>query len=237
MYIQRREQQVEFNDLLIRNRDNSETPLEVQDAAGTSKFKVTNAGVVTLASTITVDGASTLTGAVTIAGITTPTGGLAAAGGFSVSPRLVHSGGTPATAAADGTNSTPSVTETYIGEIFIPCNMTVTGIAVFNGTVVTGNMFLGLADSTGANVAVTASTAGSGTDAYQLVPFTSTYAALGPATYFITIQYNNTAARFNTHTVGTFGAAKKTGDTFGTFTTVTPPTTFTTALANIASLY
>ncbi len=48
---------------------------------------------------------------------------------------------------------TEGTTETYIGEVFIPCNMTVTGVAVFNGSNVTGNMNVGLANSSGANVA------------------------------------------------------------------------------------
>jgi hypothetical protein len=34
-----------------------------------------------------------------------------------------------------------------------------------------------------------------------------------------------------------FGASKKTGETFGTLTTITPPPTFTTGLAPIATLY
>jgi hypothetical protein len=78
-------------------------------------------------------------------------------------------------------------------------------------------------------------TAQSGTDAYQRVPFTAAYSEIGPGTFYILAQFNNTSARFNTHTLGNFGASKKTGETFDTFTTITPPTTFTTALGPIST--
>jgi hypothetical protein len=177
-------------------------------------------------------GASSSTGAFT------PTGGIVAAGGFTASPRLVQVGNEPAIATTSGTDATPVATEVYIGEIFVPCNMTITGVANFNGSVASGNLKVGLASSAGAVLATSASTAMAGTDAYQLVPFTATYAAVGPATYFVLLFIDNGTARTNTHTVGTFGASKQTGQTYATgFTTITPPTTFTTALAPIASLY
>lgn len=176
--------------------------------------------------------------AASMTGAYTPTGGIAAGGGFSASPRLCHTGFEPAIASTSGTDSTPAATEVYIAELFVPCNMTLTGLAVFNGSVASGNMKVGLADSTGAVVATSASTAMSGTDAYQRVAFTSTYAAKGPATYYALQFLDNATARINTHTVGNFGASKQTGQTYATgFTTITPPTTFTTALGPIASLY
>lgn len=182
--------------------------------------------------------ATTFALALTLTGAVTPTGGIAAAGGFSASPRLCHVGGEPAIATTSGTDATPVATEVYIGEVFVPCNMTLTGLAVFNGSVASGNMKVGLASSAGAVVATSASTAMSGTDAYQRIAFTATYAAKGPATYYALQFVDNNTARINTHTVGSFGASKQTGQTYATgFTTITPPTTFTTALAPIASLY
>lgn len=178
-----------------------------------------------------------VTGAAAIGGITTPTGGIAAAGGFSVSPRNVNVGGTQAMLAADGNNSTPVITEQYVSEIFVPANMTVTGVSVFNGSDVTGNVLVGLGDTAGAVIATSASTAGSGTDAYQLVPFTAPLAVKGPATYYILTQYSSATARYNTFAVGNFGCVADTGNTFGTLTAFTPPTTFVTAVCNIASLY
>lgn len=170
----------------------------------------------------------------------TPTGGVAAAGGFSVSARLMHSGGAPPQVNTDGTDATPSVSETYICEVFVPANVTLTGVSVFLGSATEGNVKVGLADSTGAVVATSASTDISAVtaDSYIRVPFTGTYAAKGPATYYVLLLNDNTGNRFNTHTFGDFGASKKTGETYATgFTTITPPTTFTTALGPISSLY
>lgn len=164
--------------------------------------------------------------------------GVPAAGGFSISGKLFHTGGVPATASTSGTDATPVITEVYIAEVFVPANVTLTGVSVMNGSVASGNLKVGLANSAGAVVATSASTAMSGTDAYQRVPFTATYAAKGPATYYVLLFIDNTTARFNTHTFGDFGAAKQTGQTYVTgFTAITPPSTFTTALGPIASLY
>jgi len=183
-------------------------------------------------------GAVTITPATTVTGALTPTGGVAAAGGFSTSPRNWHTGHNPASASTDGTDATPVATEVYIAEVFVPANCTITGVANFNGSVASGNIKVGLANSAGAVVATSASTAMSGTDAYQRVAFTGTYTAKGPATYYVLLFVDNGTARINTHTVGNFGAAKQTGQTYSTgFTTITPPSTFTTALAPIASLY
>lgn len=187
---------------------------------------------------ITLSGAETVGGAETVTGVLTPTGGIAAAGGFTFSPRNCHTGGNPASVSTDFSNATPSTTETYYSEVFLPANATLTGVALLNGSDVTGSVTVYLTNSAGTNLAHSASTAGSGTDAYQRVPFTATYAAKGPATYYVAVQYNSATARYNAHTIGNFGAGKDTGSTYGTFpTSPTIPTTFTTALGNVASLY
>ncbi len=188
----------------------------------------------------TVARAASFTSTVAVTGATTPTGGIAAAGGFSFSPRLCATGGAPPAASTDGTDYTVVATEVLIAEVFVPANATVTGVALFNGSAVAGNVKVGLANSAGAVVATSASTAQSGTDAYQRIAFTSTYAAKGPATYYV-LAIGDTGggtSKINTHTVGNFGAAKQTGQVYATgFTTITPPTTFTTALGPLASLY
>jgi hypothetical protein len=173
-------------------------------------------------------------------GAYTPTGGVAAAGGFAVSARLVHSGGVAARVNTDGTDATPSVSETYFCEVFVPANMSVTGVSVFLGSATEGNVKVGLANSNGVVVATSASTDASGAtvDAYFRVAFTAPYAAVGPATYYVLLLNDNTGNRFNTHTFGDFVAGKKTGETYATgFTTITPGSTFTTALGPMASLY
>ena len=187
-----------------------------------------------------VSGAATFASTVGITGVLTPTGGVAAAGGFSVSPRNWHTGNAAPTQTTDGTDATPSTTETYFAEIFIPCNATLTGASIFNGSAVgSDKLVLILWNSTGAAVAntATAGTTASGTDAYQKIAFTATYAAKGPATYFLGMQCDGTTYRFNTHILGTFGADKKTSTVFGTIPSITAPTTFTTALGPYMSLY
>lgn len=181
------------------------------------------------------------TGTVVATNAITPTGGVAAAGGWSVSPRTIHSGNAPPTAALSGagTDTTPVTTTTYICEIFVPANCTITGVAVLNGSVNAGNITVSLADSTGAPIAAakSASTASSGTNAYQRIPFASSYAAKGPATYYVMYQTDNTSNRFRTHLVGNFGTTTQTSGVYGTFVSFSPPTTFTTNVGPICSLY
>lgn len=164
--------------------------------------------------------------------------------GSANSPRLCHTGGCPAAAAADFNNSTPVITEIYLAEVFIPVAMTLTGIAHFNGSDVTDLVKSALFDAAGALIAKTAvaGTQASGTDAYQRVPFTATV-TVDPGTYYVACMYNGTTSRFNTHVTGNFGAGKLTGHVFATafdttaLTGLTMPTTFTTALGPVATLY
>lgn len=189
--------------------------------------------VMTLGTAQSVAGAKTFTAAIV------PTAGVGAAGGFSVSPRGWWVGQTAPQVSSDFNNSTPSTTETYVSEIFVPCNCTITGVALFNGSDVTGNVTVGLADSSGAPIAAakSASTAGSGTDAIQRIPFATPYAAVGPATYFIQVQYDSATARYNTHVLGNHGVLVQTSQVYGTFASFTAPTTFVTNVGNVAALY
>lgn len=201
---------------------------------------IESGGTLTSGGTTMLNGSGALTPTtLTPTGAITPTGGVAAAGGFSASPRSIHTGDQPAVAATDGTNATPSTTETYVSEVFVPCNMTITGVALFNGSDVTGNVTVGLATSAGTPIAAakSASTAGSGTDAYQRIPFATPYAAVGPATYYIQVQYSSATARYNAHTIGNHGVLVQTTQVYGTLASFTPPTTFVTAVGNIAGLY
>lgn len=161
------------------------------------------------------------------------TGGAATSG---VSPRTIATGGVPVITSASGNDTTPAVTETYIAEIFVPAPVRVTGFANFNGSVASGNIQVGLFSAAGALLAQSASTAMSGTDAFQRVPFSAPL-NLAPGTYYIGLQVDNTTARVNTHVIGNFGASKKTGETYGTFTTITPPTTFTANQGPMGNLY
>lgn len=152
-------------------------------------------------------------------------------------PTVFHSGGSVPLAATDGTDATAVNTETYIVEVFVPIQTTLTGVKWMGLATSTGNVQFSLADSTGAVItaAQSASTATSGTANYQTAAFAATYVAK-PGKYFVLMQ-NSGSNHYRAHTIGNFGAAKKTGETYGTFTAVTPPTTFTTAIAPILDVY
>lgn len=210
-------------------------------AAANLSIDAKGTGTIGIGATST--GAVTITPATTVTGAITPTGGVAAAGGFSFAPRLVHTGDVPAQISTEGTDLTVVVTELYVAELFIPANCTVTGAAVFWGSATEGNAKVALYDSTGARVAISASTDVSAysVDSYGTrIAFTAPYAAKGPATYFLGVIADNTGNRINTHILGNFGAGKITGLVYATeagYATISPPTTFTTGLGPIASLY
>jgi hypothetical protein len=240
-------------------------------AVDTNKFTVSAAGAVTVASTLGVTGVTTLTGllnanagiavdttAFTVAGdgtgntaiagtlgvtgVTTPTGGVAAAASMSARPGGVcHTGGLPARVSTDGTNAAFVNTEYYTAEVFVPCNMSITGVSLFNGaTVGTDSVHAALAYSDGTIVAgsATGAVATSGADAYQNIPFSGgPITVLGPATYFIVFIPSGATDTYNAHPFGNFRAGKVTGRTYGAITSFTPPSTFTADLGPIASLY
>jgi hypothetical protein len=152
-------------------------------------------------------------------------------------PTVWNTGNLPPPTTTTGTDTTPVITEEYVAQVFVPMNSLQTGVSVLNGSAVAGNITAILYDSNGGIVANTASTAASGTAAYQQIPFTAPIQLKGPAKYFIGIQNNNTGNRLRTHILGNFGASKKTGQTYGTLTALTAPTTFTTGVGPIADLY
>lgn len=175
--------------------------------------------------------------------------------GASPSSRLIHSGGAVPINTADGNNSTPVVTEIYLAEMFVPFPTIIQGLAQFAGSVWSDNFKLALFDAYGNIVCVAGDTAGSTTaDVYQRLPITGefqsvpgvltagTQAYLAPGTYFLALMVNGTTSRYNSFAVGNFGAGKVTGAVYATAfattsLTITPLTTFTTALGPIGGAY
>lgn len=155
---------------------------------------------------------------------------------FNGVPRTVYTGNVPVKASTDGTDTTPVITETYIAEIEIPVGCRATGFANFNGSVASGNLKVILFNSAGTVIASSASTAMSGTDAFQRIPFSAPI-NLRPGQYFVGLQVNNTTARVNTHPIGNFAQFKKTGEVYGTATAITPVSTFTAGVGPMGGLY
>lgn len=146
-------------------------------------------------------------------------------------------------AATNATSATPAATSVYMTQIFIPHNVTLTGIGYLNAaTVGTNNVIVALFDDTGAPLAnsALAGTLTSGASAFQKVAFTATKAVKGPGTYWIGLYYNGTTDRYYAvPTIGqSNGLAGSVGtQTFGTVAAVTLPTTFTAGAGPVAYVY
>lgn len=153
-------------------------------------------------------------------------------------PTVFHTGQVAPVAVASGTDATAVNTQTVICELFVPVNTTLTGIKWLGNASSTGNVQFSLAFSTGTPIttAQTASTATTTTANYQTAAFVTPYVAKGPHKYFLLMQ-NSAANHYQAVLLGNFGASVKTGETFGTFTTVTPPTTFTASVCPYADTY
>jgi hypothetical protein len=140
-----------------------------------------------------------------------------------------------------GTDSTPVATEVYIAEIHTKSNVTLTGVEYLIGSVGGTDKAIAVLYDTDGKVLANSATAGTtvGTTAtWQQLAFTSTYQAKGPQQYFIGISLNGNTARLRTIPVGPrLATAKQTGQTFGTLTTITAPTTFTADVGPVAGLY
>lgn len=192
--------------------------------------------------TLTVTGAATFSGGTTQTGALTPTGGIGPAGGFS-NPTVLHSGGISPIATTGATQKQIVTTETYYSEVFIPANTTLTGISVLNGNTTNAGVSLnvGLANSSGTIVASSATTTAQATaNAYQQIPFSTTYAAKGPAKYFIAVQGSTTTGFLAVAAaLGNYGANKVTSETYGTFLTTASyaTTTYTASLGPLADTY
>lgn len=172
------------------------------------------------------------------------------------SPRLFHTGTHGPALAADFNNTTPgATTEIYVAEMLVHLPCFTTGAAVFNGSDATDNQKVALYNRYGQIIAATADTQSSGTDSIQLLPWAKEFQTsltagttiTGPVeipagTYYLALDFDGTTSRFQTFVAGSFGAGKITGAVYATAfittsLTITPPTTFTTILGPVISLY
>ena len=217
--------------------------LNTAKASNLAGFQIDTSANVTGAGTIA-SGNQTITGTETVSGAITPNGGIAAptTTGFNPLSTVFHTGGYNALATTGANQKQIVTTETYFAEVFIPANTTLTGISVLNGhTTAAQHVFVGLARADGTIVAKSNTTTLQGTaDTFQQIPFTATYAAIGPAKYFIAVQSDQTTGFIATHAaLGNFGANKVTSETYGTFLTTASyaTTTYTANLGPIADTY
>lgn len=151
--------------------------------------------------------------------------------------------------ATAGTNTTLAAATTfeYLSEIDLPLNKTLTGVSVLaGGTAGAANHWavalfgttsgLPLVQTVSTTVASAAST-----NAFYDIPFSATYAATGPARYFVAFQTDGTTDKIQTaaaaNSWGNVFTAKPATTAFGTFPSLTVPSTFTADVGPIACLY
>lgn len=146
-------------------------------------------------------------------------------------------------AATTGTSSAGVASQQWVGAVFIPTNMTVTGISYLVGTTGgTDKAIAALYDSAG-NLLANSTTTGSGTTVgtaatMQALAFTSAYNAKGPGLYYMSIQTNGNAAFLRTVPVGVgFCSKTNTATSAAPMATIVVPTSFTADAAVVASLY
>ncbi|MES2136123.1 MAG: hypothetical protein V4502_03560 [Pseudomonadota bacterium] len=153
------------------------------------------------------------------------------------------SGGTAYTSL--NTNGTAvGATTLYCTEVWLPQNKNLTGIAVLNGTTVTGNArYVILYDSAGNALANSALAGAASVTAsiYESFAFTAKFFAVGPAQYFACLQDNavgsTTVRMVVTGTQDNLLTKGQTSAVFGTIAALVVPTTFTTAVGPYVYLY
>ncbi len=210
------------------------TQTVVTDAAGIPLYVTDDSPA-----TPTAPGARTLSGGTTFLGAITPSGGVASTG------RSLYST-TPIGGVAYGSlgNDAVSVSGTiYVAEIFIPRNFTVTGIGVLTGSTTTADKaIVALFASAGGAAVATSDLAGTtlvGTDNFQEIPLTATYAAVGPARFWVAFQLNGTTNKMRRIAVSTYldSRTKSYTGTFGTITSLTVPTGVVANVGPFAYVY
>lgn len=125
------------------------------------------------------------------------------------------------TQGANQFTTTRTANQVYYQGVNIALPCTITGISIYNGSTATGNILVALYNSAGTQVAVSASTAQSGTQAIQSIPFTGTYAAV-PGLYYLAIVPSSASSTFNCIFTGGSGGSAAAGS-FTMPGTITPP--------------
>jgi hypothetical protein len=110
----------------------------------------------------------------------------------------------------------------YLTTVYIPVACTLTGLAIENGGTATGNVLAGIYNAAGSTqLAVSNSTAQSGTFHGQQIPFTSTL-AVTPGTYIFALTYSSGSAT-SAASINVAPASSTAQGGFSLPSTVTPP--------------
>lgn len=208
---------------------------------GLQTNKNVNIGINGTSAALWVSGAISSGGAFSTTGSLSATGGQVAINQDAGNNVTYAIGGAPAS-GSHGNNTTMVAGTTYWTQLFLDCNLTLTGVSVLvGGTGGTDSWIVALYNNAGAlvaNSALAGTTAGTANN-MQNIAFTATYAAVGPAYYFIGLQSNGTTAKFQSYT--TPGSIFITGSHTGSFDTlinpITPGTTYTNNVGPVSAVY
>jgi hypothetical protein len=144
--------------------------------------------------------------------------------------------------SSSGSSSSMAAGTWYYAALWIPYNVTLTGIIAVTGTAGGTDSWIAAlwAASGGAALAnsATAGTVAPAANTKKQFPFTSTVNVNGPGAYIIGLQSNGTTAQI--HTFGNAVEGFVTGSVAGTFGTVpslTPASTYTAFVGPMASTY
>ena len=124
----------------------------------------------------------------------------------------------------------------------MPTGMTITGVAVLNGSANTDKLIVSIYDERGVVIgsSALAGTTSSGTNTFQLIPLSPTpLLVIGPSRIFVGVQGNGTTAKIRTIAANTYIECNTdyAAGTFGTIVDISPPTTFTGSVGPIVYLY
>lgn len=174
--------------------------------------------------------------ALTTAGVLTTSAGIA--GGQQVHHATFH-----LDSATGGTDTACDNGSIWAASVFVPANCTLTGVQYLVGSVGgTDKVIVGLYNNAGtlvANSALAGATVGTAAQIQQ-VAFTGTYSAVGPARYFVAVQFNGATAKLRTIPayIGLGTTRIKQAGTFGTMAALSPvPSANVADVGAIASTY
>jgi hypothetical protein len=141
-------------------------------------------------------------------------------------------GDIPAVLAVTGTDTTPADGTTFVSDIIIPHQMTITGVSYLIGSVGgTNRVYAAIWDSAGVllgnSTLASAGTVVGTTATMQALNLTSPIVVDGPARYYIGIAMNGNTARLRTHLFGRH-RANSVAMTHGTIVALVPGTLFST---------
>jgi hypothetical protein len=141
-----------------------------------------------------------------------------------------------------GTDTAFADTVQFVTSIFLPVNKTLTGIGYLVGSVGGTNLAYAVLYNANGSVVAQTATAGAtvGTAAnVQTIAFQTTYAATGPAMYYVGISANGNTAKLRTVpanlSFGIFGG--QVSQTHGVVAAITAPTDFTAGKAPYVYVY